>query len=99
VHESPVGTERTCRDVRVESAFGGKPDLTIATADFRFCEGFRMPAHDGGARHTGAGIRKPPREETAGRKAIYCVNCYGDFGAGGLLAGCIKRLFGKRLSC
>jgi len=33
---SPVGTFRTCRDIRVESAFGGKPDLTIATADFRF---------------------------------------------------------------
>ena len=32
---SPVGTFRTCRDIRVESAFGGKPDLTIATADFR----------------------------------------------------------------
>jgi hypothetical protein len=29
------GTERTCRDVRLECAFGGKPDLTIATADFR----------------------------------------------------------------
>jgi hypothetical protein len=39
-----------------------------------------MPAHDGGATHTEAGIRKPPREETAGREAIYCVNCYGDFG-------------------
>jgi len=35
VHESLHGTERTCRDVRVKSAFGGKPDLTIATADFR----------------------------------------------------------------
>jgi hypothetical protein len=33
--ESAVGTFRTCRDVRVESAFGGKPDFTIATADFR----------------------------------------------------------------
>jgi len=32
---SDFGTERTCRDVRVESASGGKPDLTIATADFR----------------------------------------------------------------
>jgi hypothetical protein len=29
------GTFRTWRDVRVESAFGVKPDLTIATADFR----------------------------------------------------------------
>src|ERR1700682_3511329 len=32
---SGYGTFRTCRDVRVESAFRGKPDLTIATADFR----------------------------------------------------------------
>jgi hypothetical protein len=32
---SAYGTFRTCRDVRVESAFEGKPDLTIATADFR----------------------------------------------------------------
>ena len=32
---STHGTFRTWRDVRVESAFGGKPDLTIATADFR----------------------------------------------------------------
>jgi len=32
---SADGTERTCRDVRAESASGGKPDLTIATADFR----------------------------------------------------------------
>jgi hypothetical protein len=32
---SLIGTKPTCRDVRVESAFGGKPDLTIATADFR----------------------------------------------------------------
>src|SRR3984893_2523470 len=28
---SAVGTKRTCRDVRVESAFGDKPDFTIAT--------------------------------------------------------------------
>ena len=25
--------------------------------------------HDGGAAHTGAGVRKPPREETAGCRA------------------------------
>jgi hypothetical protein len=30
---SVIGS-RTCRDVRVESAFGCKPDLTFATADF-----------------------------------------------------------------
>ena len=28
----------------------------------RFCEGFRMPAHDDGATRSGAGVRKPPRE-------------------------------------
>jgi hypothetical protein len=32
---SASGTSRTWRDVRVESAFRGKTDLTIATADFR----------------------------------------------------------------
>jgi hypothetical protein len=30
-----IGTFQTWRNVRVESAFGVKPDLTIATADFR----------------------------------------------------------------
>ncbi len=33
---SGCGTKPTCRDVRLDSAFRGKPDLTIATADFRF---------------------------------------------------------------
>jgi hypothetical protein len=36
--------------------------------DFRLCEGFRMPAHDDGATHSGAGVRKPPREETESAK-------------------------------
>ena len=31
------------------------------------CEGFRMPAHEDDATYTGAGVRKPPKEETAGR--------------------------------
>jgi hypothetical protein len=31
----------------------------------RLCEGFRMPAHDDGATLSGAGVRKPSREETA----------------------------------
>jgi len=39
-------------------------DITLGQ-NVRFCEGFRMPAHDGGAAHTGAGVRKPPMEETA----------------------------------
>jgi hypothetical protein len=32
----------------------------------RLCEGLRMPALEGGAARTGAGVRKPPMEETAG---------------------------------
>jgi len=30
---------------------------------------FGCRPHDGGAAHTGAGVRKPPREETAGCRA------------------------------
>jgi len=40
-----------------------------------------MPAHDGGAAHTGAGVRNPPREETAGCRARCCVRRYGDLTA------------------
>src|ERR1700738_2025207 len=64
------------------SAQGQKPHLKKV----RLCEGLRMPVHDDGATHTGAGVRKPPREETAGRWAMRRVRRYGDFGAGGLFA-------------
>jgi len=52
--------------------------------------------YEGGAARTGAGVRKPPREETAGGVERPGVRRYGDFGAGGLLPSCIERLFGKR---
>jgi hypothetical protein len=55
-----------------------------------------MPAHEGGAAHTGAGVRKPPREETAGGVARRLVRRYGDFGNGGLQSTCVDRRFGKR---
>ena len=45
---------------------------------------FGCRPHDGGAAHTGAGVRKPPREETAGGVARWRVRRYGDFGSGGL---------------
>src|SRR4030088_1344608 len=45
---------------------GAKRKTFARSEFFRFCEGFRMPAHDDGATHSGAGVRKPPREETAG---------------------------------
>jgi hypothetical protein len=53
--------------------------------------------HAGGAAHTGVGVRKPPREETAGCRARWRVRRYGDFGAGGVLPIPIDHLFGKRL--
>ena len=56
---------------------------------------FGCRRHDDGATHSGAGVGKPPREETAGRRALRSVRRYGDFGAGGLLPTCVDCLFGK----
>jgi hypothetical protein len=48
------------------------------------------------ARRTpGAGVRKPPREETAGGVARLRVRRYGDFGAGGVLPRSVEKLFGE----
>jgi hypothetical protein len=46
-------------------------------------------------RARGAGVRKPPREETAGGVERPRVRRDGDFGAGGVLARCIGRVFWK----
>jgi hypothetical protein len=35
-------------------------------------------------RAPGAGVRKPPREETAGGVERWSVRDYGDFGSGGM---------------
>ena len=57
----PFGKARfTSPAIENASASGKFPDV-------RFCEGFRMPAHEDDATYTGAGVRKPPKEETAGR--------------------------------
>jgi hypothetical protein len=49
------------------------------------------------ARRTrGVGVRKPPKEETAGGVTKLCVRRYGDLDAGGLLPGCVDRLSGKQ---
>ena len=52
--------------------------------------------HEGGATHTGAGVRKPPKEETAGGRERWSVRSYGNLVAGALLPKCIERVFGKR---
>ena len=54
---------------------------------------FGCRPHDGGAAHSGAGVRKPPREETAEGVAKLRVRRYGDFCAGGLLPRCVDRLW------
>src|SRR5262249_16136067 len=46
------------REVRIGSYAG----IRRGGLYVRFCEGFRMPAHDGAAMRSGAGVRKPPRE-------------------------------------
>ncbi len=47
---------------------GGDANVVLLRRHVRSCEGFRMPAHDDVATHTGAGVRKPPKEEIAGRR-------------------------------
>ena len=42
--------------------------------NFRFCEGFRMPAHHERRHRHGAGVRKPPGKEPAGRLALRGVS-------------------------
>ena len=42
---------------------------------------FGCRPHDGGSVHTGAGVRKPPREETAGGGRGWCGVGYGDLNA------------------
>src|SRR5271170_6683890 len=59
-----------------------------AVDEFSFCLLPRQPTsafvkvcgcrpHDGGAAHTGAGVRKPPKEETAGGVTWWRVRRYG----------------------
>jgi hypothetical protein len=52
--------------------------------------------HDGGGADTGAGVRKPPREESAGGVTKLRVGHYGDLDAGGLLPRCVDRFSGKQ---
>jgi len=55
------------RVLRCHALYAGKGHgATLGDEDFRVCEGFGCRPHDGGAAHRGAGVRKPPREETAG---------------------------------
>src|SRR5450759_3780901 len=57
---------------------------------------FGCRPHEGGAARTGAGVRKPPMEETAGCVARWRVRRYGNFDVGDLLPRYVECLFGKR---
>ena len=63
---------------------GAELKLDFGAVRAAFVKVFGCRPHDGGAAHTGAGVRKPPREETAGGVARWRVRRYGDFGSGGL---------------
>ena len=47
-------------------------------------------------RAPGAGVRKPPKEETAEDVAGWCVRRYGDLDAAGLLSRWVGSFFGSR---
>jgi hypothetical protein len=74
-----------------------KVDLRLKRSMSASVKVFGCRPHEGGAARTGAGVRKPPREETAGDRARRRVRRYGDCCAGGVLPGSIERLVGKRL--
>jgi hypothetical protein len=42
----------------------GRTDFQRIHRHFSVCEGFRMPAHEGGAARTGAGVRKPSQKRS-----------------------------------
>src|ERR1019366_3384688 len=69
------------------------PIALVRVSNVKVC-GWRP--HDGGAAHTGVGVRKPPREETAGCRARWRVRRYGDFVVWGSLAGCVDHLCRER---
>jgi hypothetical protein len=58
------------------------PRSSFCSAKGRFCDGFRMPANATCQGGTGAGVRKPPKNETAGSRASG-----GSAGAGFSLTG------------
>jgi hypothetical protein len=61
----------------------GAPLHLIRARDGRFCDGFRTPAHHGPCHALRAGVRKPPKNETAGGDARWSrdVAVYGDLRA------------------
>ena len=81
--------EAVSRDVCFEALMWiGRPrSLILAKDDVRFCPGFRMPAHRDGAACTGAGVRKPPKNEVAGSWAPAKQRPLSEFNAGAALDG------------
>src|SRR6516164_9459163 len=66
------------------------------TRDACSCDGFRMPARSPSSRHAprpGAGVRKPPVNETAGGGSPISER-YGDLTRAALAAGCCETSVG-----
>ena len=60
---------------------GAKRKSHFGSIGSEFVKVFGCRPHEGGAARTGADVRKPPREETAGSRTRWRVRRYGDFGA------------------
>jgi hypothetical protein len=59
------GTFETCQRALRTSALRGISEVPFEGAKTGFVKVFGCRPHEGGAAHTGAGVRKPPMEETA----------------------------------
>ena len=68
---------------RSDARFWHYPEVPECPPNVRDCDGFRTPAHHGPGHALQAGVRKPPKNETAGGDARSSRNVavYGDLRA------------------
>src|SRR5215467_9162252 len=77
-HHRRITVYRRCRCALRPLDGGGAIQIPLIRVrsmrcDFRLCEGFRTPAVTNVSTGSAAGVRKPPRDETAGRGTYWAV--------------------------
>src|ERR1700742_3848550 len=65
------GTKATYRPCSIASAVGCRPNSPRTCRHVVICEGFQMPPRRIEPRALAAGVRKPPKEETAMRERVW----------------------------